>query len=111
MKPIEAFKCLNNLESNLGNRKYRKENALKDIQIIKRFLINCMNTPTVLDVIKEKCSSGNSNLWLVSCLPNYKCYMAIINDTTNHDHDLVRAEHNELTDDEFHLLKEVIGYE
>lgn len=57
-----------------------------------------------IEIIKNKCVS-NTNLWLVVCSRNYEDYKSFVE---NKDHELVRIEHNILTQQEYDLLKEVL---
>lgn len=61
----------------------------------------------IIEIIKNKCVS-NTNLWLVVCSRNYEDYKSFVE---NKDHELVRIEHNILTQQEYELLKEVFGNE
>ena len=60
-----------------------------------------------IEIIKNNCVS-NTNLWLVVCSRNYEDYKSFVE---NKDHELVRIEHNILTQQEYELLKEVFGNE
>ena len=63
-----------------------------------------LNFKKAIEIIKNKCVS-NTNLWLVVCSRNYEDYKSFVE---NKDHELVRIEHNILTQQEYELLKEVL---
>lgn len=60
-----------------------------------------------IEILKDKCIT-NSNLWLIYNSNNYRDYKCFVE---NKDHELVRIEHNILTQQEYELLKEVLENE
>ena len=90
----------------IDNAKYLGE-AAKSIQKWQEKYYIIEKCLKALEIIKNKCAS-NTNLWLVVCTRNYEDYESFVE---NKDHRLVRIEHNILTQQEYELLKEVLGSE
>ena len=98
--------------------KEEKEELIEQLKLSnesQETVINTMNLVSqeneklkkAIEIIKNNCVS-NTNLWLVVCSRNYEDYKSFVE---NKDHELVRIEHNILTQQEYELLKEVFGNE
>ena len=100
----EKLKRLEQLEKENQELKQDVKDVLEDYKDAATIMFKL---DKAIEIIKNKCVS-NTNLWLVVCSRNYEDYKSFVE---NKDHELVRIEHNILTQQEYELLKEVFGNE